>query len=263
MTTIEKNKMMRDKLVNAPSVEDAKANLEREHTANNWYDYGKALSKAHRNQEAIDVYSQGLVEFPFSALLYFGRGCRYMSVSFEQAIADFTMAIRIEEDVNLYWYYRAVTYNTHGLYREAIADFRQAMKYAQPEDHYSMVDWIFTSYVDLGDMEGARRALDLVPDDLEVPDMDWDYKCRVRLYKGILKPEDMLNEDEIRKHVPDPNDDLLLDIVTLRFGMFVYYTYIGDTQKANEQLLAIVNKPYEGAFATTKARAYAEERGLI
>lgn len=132
MTTIEKNKMMRDKLVNAPSVEDAKANLEREHTASNWYDYGKALSKAHRNQEAIDVYSQGLVEFPFSALLYFGRGCRYMGVSFEQAIADFTMAIRIEEDVNLYWYYRAVTYNTHGLYREAIADFRQAMKYAQP-----------------------------------------------------------------------------------------------------------------------------------
>ena len=63
--------------------------------------------------------------------------------------------------------------------------------------------------------------------------------------------------------MPDTQEDLLLDIVTLRFGMFVYYTYIGDTQKANEQLLAIVNKPFEGAFATTKARAYAKARGLI
>ena len=128
MTTIEKNRIMRGRLVNAPSVEEAKANLEKEHTASNWYDYGKALSKAHRNQEAIDVYSQGLVEFPFSALLYFGRGCRYMGDSFEQAIADFTMAIQIERDVNFYWYYRAVTYNTNGFYREAIADFKEAMQ---------------------------------------------------------------------------------------------------------------------------------------
>lgn len=262
MTTIEKNRIMRGRLVNAPSVEEAKANLEKEHTASNWYDYGKALSKAHRNQEAIDVYSQGLVEFPFSALLYFGRGCRYMGASFEQAIADFTMAIQIERDVNFYWYYRAVTYNTNGFYREAIADFKEAMRYAQPEDHYSMVDWIFTSYVDMGDMEGARRALDLVADDLDVPDMDWDYKRRVRLYKGLVKPDEMIDEAEIRKHVPDPND-LLLDIVTLRFGLFVYYTYVGDTQKANDQLMAIINKPYEGAFATTKARAYAKARGLI
>ena len=125
-----------------------------------------------------------------------------------------------------------------------------------------MVDWIFTSYVDMGDMEGARCALDLVADDLDVPDMDWDYKRRVRLYKGLVKPDEMIDEAEIRKHVPDPND-LLLDIVTLRFGLFVYYTYVGDTQKANDQLMAIINKPYEGAFATTKARAYAKARGLI
>ena len=93
--------------------------------------------------------------------------------------------------------------------------------------------------------------------------MDWDYKCRVRLYKGLRKPEEMLNLEEIRKHVPDPDDDLKLDIVTLRYGMFIYYTWIGDVEKGNEQLLAIVNDPFEGAFATTKARYYAKARGLI
>ena len=85
-----------------------------------------------------------------------------------------------------------------------------------------MVDWIFSCYVDLGDMEGARAILDEVPDDLEVPDMDWDYKMRVRLYKGLVRPEDMIDLVEIRKHVPDPEDDLKLDIVTLRFGLYLY-----------------------------------------
>lgn len=89
------------------------------------------------------------------------------------------------------------------------------------------------------------------------------YKCRVRLYKGLRKPEEMLNLEEIRQHVSDSDDDLKLDVVTLRYGMFIYFTYIGDLEKGNEQLLAIVKDPFEGAFATTKARQYAKARGLI
>lgn len=263
MNTVEKNLMMRDRLVNAPALEDAKASLEKEHTASNWYDYGMALSKAKRSDDAIDAYSQGLVEFPFSALLYFGRGRRYMGTSYEQAIADFTMAIQLEGAVNLYWYYRAVCHNMCGNFEQAIYDFRQALRYAQPEDCYSMYDWIFSSYVEMGDMESARKLLQDAPDDQDVPDMDWDYKCRVRLYKGLRKPEEMLNLEEIRQHVSDSDDDLKLDVVTLRYGMFIYYTYIGDLEKGNEQLLAIVKDPFEGAFATTKARQYAKARGLI
>ena len=263
MNTVEKNEFMREHLVSAPPVEEAKANLDAEKSELNWYNYGLALSRAHRNEEAIDVYSKGLTMYPMSALLHFGRGRKYMHPgTYDQAIADFTMAIKLEEDVNMFWYYRAVTHNVNGRFHEAIADFRQALKYAQPEDSYSMVDWIFSCYVDLGDMEGARAILDEVPDDLEVPDMDWDYKMRVRLYKGLVRPEDMIDPVEIRKHVPDPEDDLKLDIVTLRFGLYLYYTYKGETEKANEEIVKIISDPFEGAFAVEKARIVAKERGL-
>ena len=61
-----------------------------------------------------------------------------------------------------------------GNFEQAIYDFRQALRYAQPEDCYSMYDWIFSSYVEMGDMESARKLLQDAPDDQDVPDMDWD-----------------------------------------------------------------------------------------
>lgn len=263
MTTVEKNDFMREHLVSCPPLEEAKAALEQEHSPMNWYNYGMALSKAKRPEEAIDAYSQGLVEYPFASMLYFARGRRYMHPeTYDMAIADFSMAIKLESDINMYWYYRAVTYNVSGQFEKAIADFREALRYAQPTDAYSMTDWIFSSYVDMGDMESARKVLDEVADDLEVPDMDWDYKTRVRLYKGLIAPEDVINVEEIRKHVPDPEDDLKLDIVTLKYGLYVYYTYKGMTEKANEMLVEILKDPFEGAFATTKARIAAKARGL-
>ena len=182
---------------------------------------------------------------------------------YDRAIADFTMALRLEPDVYLYWYYRAVTNNLRGDYAAAIYDFRQALRFTQPLERYCIIDWLFTCYVEAGDKEGARKVLDEIEDDLPSPDMDYDYKQRVRLYKGLETPETLIDRDEIRKHVPDPMDDLRLDITTLLFGQYVYYLYHDEQEKAGQVLLEILKDPYEGAFATVKARAAAKERGLI
>ena len=263
MTIAEKNDFMRELLVIAPDLETAKQNLEQEKTELNWYNYGMAFNKLHRYDEAIDAYSQGLIQFPLSSILYFARGRKYMQPeTYDMGIADFTTAIQIESDINLYYYYRAVTYNVMGRLEDAIRDFREALKYAQPSDSYSMIDWIFSCYVDLGDMENAKAVLDEIEDDIEVPDMDWDYKMRVRLFKGLEDPETFINPVEIRKHVPDPEDDLKLDIVTLRYGLYLYYTYKGETEKANREILKIINDPFEGAFAVKKARLVAQKKGL-
>ena len=264
MNLMQKNEYMRARLVVKPEVEAAKAALDKERTVDTWYDYGMALSHAGRSEEAVDAYSQGLVEYPFSSMLYFARGRRFMGPKqYDRAIADFTMALRLEPDVYLYWYYRAVTNNLRGDYAAAIYDFRQALRFTQPLERYCIIDWLFTCYVEAGDKEGARKVLDEIGDDLPSPDMDYDYKQRVRLYKGLETPETLIDRDEIRKHVPDPMDDLRLDITTLLFGQYVYYLYHDEQEKAGQVLLEILKDPYEGAFATVKARAAAKERGLI
>ena len=106
MNLMQKNEYMRARLVVKPEVEAAKAALDKERTVDTWYDYGMALSHAGRSEEAVDAYSQGLVEYPFSSMLYFARGRCFMGPKqYDRAIADFTMALRLEPDVYLYWYY--------------------------------------------------------------------------------------------------------------------------------------------------------------
>ena len=92
--------------------------------------------------------------------------------------------------------------------------------------------------------------------------MDFDYKRRVQLYKGIVRPEELIDLEEIRRHVPDPEDDLTLDINTLLFGKYIYYVYLGEQEKADGALREVLATAYEGAFATSKARIAAAERGI-
>ena len=89
--------------------------------------------------------------------------------------------------------------------------------------------------------------LDEIEDDLPSPDMDYDYKQRVRLYKGLETPETLIDRDEIRKHVPDPMDDLRLDITTLLFGQYVYYLY-HDEQKRPASAAGNPQRPLRGCL---------------
>lgn len=72
--SLSKNEIMRAKLIVTPDLGEAKAALDQEHTCDTWYNYGMALVNAGKSEEAINAYSQGLVENPFAPILYFGRG---------------------------------------------------------------------------------------------------------------------------------------------------------------------------------------------
>lgn len=261
---LAKNEAMRAKLVVTPDLEETKAALDQEHTCDHWYNYGMALANAGKSQEAIDAFSQGLVENPFSPILYFGRGRRYIGPKlYHRAIADFTMAIRLDPEVYSYWYYRAVSNNLSGNYEAAVYDFRRAMEQTQPFERYGLIDWQFTSYVEMGEMEKARAVLDEIEDDLPAPQMHYGYKRRVRLYKGLIAPEDFIDEADIQKHMIPQKNRMQLEITTLLFGLYIYYIYKGEDAKANETLLEILKDPYKGAFGAIKAEEAAKARGLI
>lgn len=262
--SLSKNEIMRAKLIVTPDLGEAKAALDQEHTCDTWYNYGMALVNAGKSEEAINAYSQGLVENPFAPILYFGRGRRFIGPKlYDRAIADFTMAIRLDPEVYSYWYYRAVTNNLAGNYEAAVSDFRRAMEQTEPFERYGLIDWIFTSYVELGDMEKARAVLDEIGDDLPEPKIHYGYKRRVRLYKGLIDPENFVDIEDIKKHLIPQKNRMQLEVTTLLFGLYVYYIYKGNDAKANETLLELLKDPYPGAFGSIKAEKAAKDRGLI
>jgi tetratricopeptide (TPR) repeat protein len=71
----------------------AKANYEKEPTADNIIWLGRRTAYLGRYREAIDIFTQGIAKWPQDARLYRHRGHRYISIrDFDKAIADFKVA---------------------------------------------------------------------------------------------------------------------------------------------------------------------------
>ena len=263
--SLKKNNDMRAKLLLSPMLEDAEAKLHNNpEDPEAWYGYAIALGKNDQFEQSIDAFSQGLVRFPFNPLLYFGRGRKNIaSKCYWRALADLTMAIRLDPEVYSFWYYRAVVNNLSQNYVEAITDFYHAIQQTEPFERYGLIDWLFVTHVEMGDMKGARAVLDEIPDNLKPPKMHYAYYRRVHMYKGLLKPEDLVDRADIEAHCVSQENRVELEISTLLFGLYIYYIYLGDQQKANDALYQLLEHPYPGAFSTVKGEAAARARGLI
>lgn len=230
------------------------------------YQLGMAVGVAQGAEASIDTFSRGLAFHPFNAPLHFGRGRKYIGLrKYWLAIADATLAIRLEPDIWTYWYYRAVPRNLAGDARGALEDFMQCYRMTPENEHYPLVDWMFLCCLDMGDMDRAAETLKLIDTSVELHHcMDYAYRRRIRLYKGEIKPEEMIDDEDILKnaYVAQPGR-VQLEHETLTFGLFAYYTYIGDTQKANETLKTIASFKPSAAFGYLKGTDIARKRGLI
>jgi tetratricopeptide (TPR) repeat protein len=267
MVNKKKQDEMRERLVMRAKSADVLAAMGNDQSSDPelWYRLGVAYGEEKGPEAAIEAFSEGLVQNPFNSLLYFGRGRKNIGLkNFWRSISDFTMAIRLEPEIWNNGYYRAVSYNLNGYPREAISDFRQCLALTDPEDWYPLADWIFLSYVvDMGQMDKARESLDLIDLSVIPPQMDYAYRRRIQLYKGFMAPEDFIDPEHIKTHMIEQPDRLELEIKTLTFGLFVYYTYVGQTEKANEQLLKIAHTKPSAAFGYIKAMSLARVRGLV
>ena len=229
-----------------------------------WYQLGMALNEEQGEDASIEALSQGLVYNPFSAQLYFGRGRRFIKKRcYWHCIADMTMAIRLQPEVWNYFYYRAVAENLNGQTEDAIADFMECFKQTEPCEQYPLVDWLFLCCLDQNNRERAKEMLDLIDANIIPPAMDYAYRRRVQLYKGIVTPEEFIDVEHIKSHCLQLPNRVQLEIETLTFGLFVYYNYIDDQEKANETLLKIASFKPSAAFGYLKGTAIARERGLI
>jgi len=261
----KKKEMIRKLLMTADVAESEAALAAAPDDPECWYQLGVAIGKRDGAEAAIDVFSQGLTLCPFNAPLYFGRGRKNIGLrKYWRAISDATMAIRLEPDIWNYWYYRGVPRNLAGDAAGALEDFTQCYRMTPDNEHYPIVDWMFLCALDMGDKARAGEILNGIDTSVEPPHcMDYAYRRRIRLYKGEIGPEELIDEEDIRKNAyMEQPGRMQLERETLTFGLFAYYTYTGDEEKANETLKTIMTFTPSAAFGYLKGSDIARKRGL-
>jgi tetratricopeptide (TPR) repeat protein len=232
-----------------------------------WYELGMAISDTKGPQAGIEAFSEGLKYCPFDASLYFGRGRKNIGLRrYWRCIADITVAIRIQPEFWNHWYYRGIAHHLNGSYENAIRDLRECFPLTNPEEYYPMADWIFLSHLAMGDKAAAVKSLEIIECSVIPPTMDFGYRRSVMLYKGLIKPENFLNEDEIRENSLAKSGTipgrLELEMMSISFGLYAFYELHGETEKANNVIRSILRYPKSPAFAYIKADDIAKSRGL-
>ena len=188
-------------------------------------------------QKARECFSMAIAQEPFNADYVFHRGWKCLSADcYEEAMADFALAIRLAPVDGFKWHYLANSHFFLGNYEKAREYYHKALEMHIKTGTQLIpptVDWIWMCNMRLGDKAAAQAILDqYITPDIPVEESDLVYKRRVLLYAGYTKIEDFLANLNLA-------DDC--DNITERYAAHNYFRYIvGDMDKAKEQLEEIM-----------------------
>ena len=124
-------------------------------------------------------------------------------------------------------------------------------------------NWLYTTYAELGDYKKAEESLDLIDCSLKAPQMDYGYERAVQLYKGIVKPEDYIDEEEMAKVVIDRPNRVHFEESHMLYGLYWYWMIHGDEKKAYDAIKRLQEIGYPGTFGLLKSQPIAKKLGII
>ena len=225
----------------------AQAALEKDSSEENFIWYGRRLGYVNRMQEAIDVFTAGIIQYPKSWKLYRFRGHRFISTrEFALAIRDLTQAkklmvgapLEIEPDgipnklnkplstyqYNVY-YHLGLGYYFIGQFALAEEAFQECLKLSDNDDLYvASADWLYMIYRRMNDQKSAKAILTSIYDTMDIIENDAYYK-RLLMYQGKISPDSLLS-------VGGEDRDAALTIATQGYGVGNWYYYTGEPDKA-------------------------------
>lgn len=248
----------------------ARKNFEADPSEENYIWLGRRLAYLVKYNQAIEVFTQGLEQYPNSYKLYRHRGHRYLSQrKFDAAIADFTKAIElmpatpleIEPDgipnkINKplsstqfnVWYHLGLAHYLKGEFDKAEEAYLKCMETSDNDDLITAtVDWLYMTYRRQGKTEAANLLLEKITPNMTIVENDSYFK-RLNLYKGNLPVDSVLN-------VSSTATDADLAIATQGYGVGNWYLYNGDTTQAVSVFERVIGGRHFSAFGFIAAEA--------
>lgn len=242
-------------------LEQAKANLEKDSSADNLIWLGRREAYLGNYETAIDIYSKGTIKYPKDARFYRHRGHRYISSRcFDLALKDLKRAVGLSryEDNELepdglpnalgiptstlqgnIYYHLGLTYYIQKNYHKARYAYEKCLKLAEnPDSYVAAANWLYVIYRHLGQDRRAGKLLITIKDDMKLIE-NHSYHTLLKLHQGKINPVHL--EEEIM------NGESLSN-TTLAFGLGNYYFINGDKVKAQELFKNITKGNQWSAF---------------
>lgn len=251
------------------ALQAAQKNFDADPSEANYIWLGRRLAYLSRYEDAVKVFTEGLQKYPDSYRLLRHRGHRYITLrQFDKAIADLQMAaslmrypLEIEPDgqpnkLNIplstvqfnIWYHLGLAHYLKGDLESAEKAYIQCLEVSDNDDLLiATADWLYMTYCRMKRWDEANKVLDLIHDDMKVVENDSYYK-RLKMYKGLLKPEEVLA-------VHEGAEDAALAMATQGYGVGNYYLCQGDTARAVDIFRQVKSGKHFAAFGFIAAEA--------
>lgn len=248
----------------------AQKNFDADASEENYIWLGRRLAYKVKYNQAIDVFTKGIAQYPNSYKLYRHRGHRYISQrKFDAAIADFTKAaelmpatpLEIEPDgmpnkINKplsttqfnVWYHLGLAHYLKSEFDKAEQAYLKCMEVSDNDDLITAtVDWLYMTYRRQGKTDEAKLLLEKITHNMTIVENDSYFK-RLNLYKGSLPVDSVLN-------VSSTSTDADLAIATQGYGVGNWHLYHGDTVQAIAVFERVVRGKHFSAFGFIAAEA--------
>ena len=163
-----------------------------------WFALGKEYFDTDF-RKAHSCFSMALAQRPFNADYRLNRGRKSLSLdSFEEALADLSLAVRLDIEDGEKWHYLGNAYFFLGRYQEAIDCYKSAMERHRRNVvglEAPAIDWIWMAYMQDGRPEEAMAYVKAnASPDMHVEESDLSYKKRILLYAGYTDIDTYLRE---------------------------------------------------------------------
>jgi len=246
--------------------EEAKANFEANPAdVENHIWLGRRIAYLGRYEEAIEVYSKAIEQFPNDSRLYRHRGHRYISIrKFDEAIQDFEKAVtliegkenEIEPDglpnhLNIpisslhgnIWYHLGLAYYLKHDYENAYWAYKKCREVGNNYDNIvSSTHWLYMIQRRMENDTLAAQILNpILADSSVIENMSYYSLCK--LYKGFYTVDSLNTLEE-----GSASD-------AVKYGVANWYFYNGDKQKAKELMETLLESKSWASFGYIAAES--------
>jgi tetratricopeptide (TPR) repeat protein len=234
--------------------------------------YGRRLAYLGRYDEAIEIFTKGILLHPYDARMFRHRGHRYLTTRcVDKAISDFIKAsylIKNQKDEvepdgmpnakniptstlqSNIWYHLGLAYYLKKDFKKAEKAYQECLKVSKNPDMYvATANWYYITLKELKKEKTASNLLATVHKNMELIENE-GYLQILLLYKGNQSVAPLLENLT--------QDNSALTNATTGFGVGNYYRLTGNMKKAREIFQIVTSGSQWGSFAYMAAEIWAD-----